>query len=179
MPRKSDIVRLNLRLTRDLYDRLVKSTQKNGTSLQTEVINRIEQTYGNHLPDGMVAAIKNAVMTTLVETGVKVLDVEVSQVTVTPPKSDDVGRPKSPIVKRSIVIAGHNTSVSLEDAFWKALQEIASGRNMTLSDIVATIDSERRHGNLSSAIRQFVLDHNRSAQNVGGHSAEPPVKKSA
>lgn len=69
---------------------------------------------------------------------------------------------KSPVVKRSIVIAGHKTSVSLEDAFWKGLKEIADERNMTLSDLVATIDSERRHGNLSSAIRLFVLDHYKS-----------------
>ena len=64
---------------------------------------------------------------------------------------------KSPVVKRSIVIAGHKTSVSLEDAFWKGLKEIASGRDMTLSDLVAAIDSERQHENLSSAIRLFVL----------------------
>jgi predicted DNA-binding ribbon-helix-helix protein len=56
------------------------------------------------------------------------------------------------------VIAGHKTSVSLEDAFWKGLKEIADARHMTLSDIVASIDSQRRHGNLSSAIRLFVLD---------------------
>jgi predicted DNA-binding ribbon-helix-helix protein len=59
------------------------------------------------------------------------------------------------------VIAGHKTSVSLEDAFWKGLKEIADARGMTLSDIVANIDSQRRHGNLSSAIRLFVLDHYR------------------
>ncbi len=70
---------------------------------------------------------------------------------------------KSPVVKRSIVIAGHKTSVSLEDAFWKGLKEIADQRNVTLSDLVANIDSQRRHGNLSSAIRLFVLDHYRSA----------------
>ncbi|HXF88958.1 MAG TPA: ribbon-helix-helix domain-containing protein [Xanthobacteraceae bacterium] len=69
---------------------------------------------------------------------------------------------KSPVVKRSIVIAGHKTSVSLEDAFWRSLKEIAARRNMTLSDLVASIDAERRHGNLSSAIRLFVLDHYRS-----------------
>ena len=69
---------------------------------------------------------------------------------------------KSPVVKRSIVIAGHKTSVSLEDAFWKCLKEIAGGRDVTLSDLVASIDSERRHGNLSSAIRLFVLDHYRT-----------------
>lgn len=70
---------------------------------------------------------------------------------------------KSPVVKRSIVIAGHKTSVSLEDAFWKGLKEIAGGRNVTLSDLVSTIDSDRRHGNLSSAIRLFVLDHYRQS----------------
>jgi predicted DNA-binding ribbon-helix-helix protein len=69
---------------------------------------------------------------------------------------------KSPVVKRSIVIAGHKTSVSLEDAFWKGLKEIAGMRDLTLSDLVSTIDSERRHGNLSSAIRLFVLDHYRA-----------------
>jgi predicted DNA-binding ribbon-helix-helix protein len=69
---------------------------------------------------------------------------------------------KSPVVKRSIVIAGHKTSVSLEDAFWKGLKEIAAGREMTLSDLVAAIDSERRHGNLSSAIRLFVLEYYRN-----------------
>ena len=68
---------------------------------------------------------------------------------------------KSPVVKRSIVIAGHKTSVSLEDAFWKSLKEIAGHRDVTMSDLVASIDSERRHGNLSSAIRLFVLDHYR------------------
>ena len=68
---------------------------------------------------------------------------------------------KSSVVKRSIVIAGHKTSVSLEDAFWRGLKEIAGRRDMTLSDLVAAIDSERRHGNLSSAIRLYVLDHYR------------------
>ena len=69
---------------------------------------------------------------------------------------------KSPVVKRSVVIASHKTSVSLEDAFWKGLKEIASGRDMTLSDLVAAIDSERQHGNLSSAIRLYVLDFYRN-----------------
>jgi len=77
---------------------------------------------------------------------------------------------KSPVVKRSIVIAGHKTSVSLEDAFWRGLKDIAGGRDMTLSDLVSTIDSDRRHGNLSSAIRLFVLDFYRSQ--VVGVSAE-------
>ena len=69
---------------------------------------------------------------------------------------------KSPVIKRSIVIAGHKTSVSLEDAFWKGLKEIADDRNVTLSDLVSSIDTDRQHGNLSSAIRLFVLDHYRN-----------------
>jgi predicted DNA-binding ribbon-helix-helix protein len=65
---------------------------------------------------------------------------------------------KSAVVKRSIVVAGHRTSVSLEDAFWKGLKEIAGGYHLGLSDLIARIDSDRQHGNLSSAIRLFVLD---------------------
>jgi predicted DNA-binding ribbon-helix-helix protein len=79
---------------------------------------------------------------------------------------------KSPVVKRSIVIAGHKTSVSLEDAFWKGLKEIAIGREMTLSDLVASIDTGRHHGNLSSAIRLFVLDHYRGQIGDGHHPPE-------
>ncbi|MBI4274374.1 MAG: ribbon-helix-helix domain-containing protein [Rhizobiales bacterium] len=72
---------------------------------------------------------------------------------------------KSPVVKRSIIVAGHKTSVSLEDAFWKGLKEIALRRSVTLSELVATIDSQRSFGNLSSAIRLFVLDHYRAQPN--------------
>ena len=72
---------------------------------------------------------------------------------------------KSPVVKRSIVIAGHKTSVSLEDAFWKGLKEIAGGRDMTLSDLVASVNGDRRQGNLSSALRLFVLEHYRAKAN--------------
>jgi predicted DNA-binding ribbon-helix-helix protein len=64
---------------------------------------------------------------------------------------------KSLISKRSIVIAGHKTSVSLEDAFWNSLKEIARERGMSLAELVAAIDSDRQHANLSSAIRLFVL----------------------
>jgi predicted DNA-binding ribbon-helix-helix protein len=74
---------------------------------------------------------------------------------------------KSPVVKRSIVIGGHKTSVSLEDAFWQGLKQIAAERDMTLSDLVATIDTDRRQGNLSSAIRLFVLDYYRARANPG------------
>jgi predicted DNA-binding ribbon-helix-helix protein len=68
------------------------------------------------------------------------------------------------VVKRSIVIAGHKTSVSLEDAFWDALKEIATVRSATLSEVVAGLDASRSQGNLSSAIRLFVLDHFRTAR---------------
>jgi predicted DNA-binding ribbon-helix-helix protein len=68
---------------------------------------------------------------------------------------------KSSVAKRSIVVAGHKTSVSLEDAFWKTLKEIADSRHQTLTDLVAAIDSGRQRGNLSSAIRLFVLDYYR------------------
>ncbi len=69
---------------------------------------------------------------------------------------------KSPVVKRSIVVAGHKTSVSLEEAFWNGMKEISGRRNMTLSELVGEIDGNRQQGNLSSAIRLFVLDHFRS-----------------
>ena len=81
---------------------------------------------------------------------------------------------KSPVIKRSIVIAGHKTSVSLEDAFWKALKDIAAGRDMTLSELVGAIDAERQHGNLSSAVRLFVLDYYQARTNGGGGSGNPP-----
>jgi predicted DNA-binding ribbon-helix-helix protein len=68
----------------------------------------------------------------------------------------------SPVVKRSIVVAGHKTSVSLEDEFWQGLKDIASDREMTLADLVGTIDTDRHNGNLSSAIRLFVLNHYRT-----------------
>lgn len=69
---------------------------------------------------------------------------------------------KSAVIKRSVVIAGHKTSISLEDPFWHGLKDIASSQNMTLSSMVGDIDTQRRQGNLSSAIRLFVLDRVRS-----------------
>jgi predicted DNA-binding ribbon-helix-helix protein len=65
---------------------------------------------------------------------------------------------KSAVVKRSVVISGRKTSVCLEDAFWTALKRIAHGREINLSDLISSIDNQRKHGNLSSAIRLFVLD---------------------
>ena len=69
---------------------------------------------------------------------------------------------KSPVVKRSVVVAGHKTSVSLEEAFWSSMKEISSLRDMTVSELVGEIDKSREQGNLSSAIRLFVLDYFRS-----------------
>jgi predicted DNA-binding ribbon-helix-helix protein len=69
---------------------------------------------------------------------------------------------KSSIVKRSVVIGGHKTSVSLEEPFWADLKQIAHTQHVTLSALVSRIDGEREQSNLSSAIRLFVLDHFRS-----------------
>jgi predicted DNA-binding ribbon-helix-helix protein len=68
---------------------------------------------------------------------------------------------KSLVIKHSVVIGAHKTSVSLEDAFWKSLQEIAGDHGETLSHLIAAIDADRQHNNLSSALRLFVLRHYR------------------
>jgi predicted DNA-binding ribbon-helix-helix protein len=68
-----------------------------------------------------------------------------------------VEKAMSPILKRSMVIAGHKTSVSVEDEFWDSLMEIAGERGMTLAAMIGAIDGGRKHANLSSAIRLFVL----------------------
>jgi predicted DNA-binding ribbon-helix-helix protein len=81
---------------------------------------------------------------------------------------------KSPVVKRSIVVAGHKTSVSLEEAFWNGMKEISALRNITLSELVGEIDGNRQQGNLSSAIRLFVLEHFRSRAGA----AAPPQAES-
>jgi len=69
---------------------------------------------------------------------------------------------KSLVVKRSIVLAGHKTSVSLEEPFWQSLKDIASKRRQSLSELVGSIDTERKFGNLSSAVRLFVLSGERA-----------------
>ena len=63
----------------------------------------------------------------------------------------------SRILKRSIMIAGHGTSVSLEPEFWEGLKELAHHRRITLAQLVAGLDAERQEGNLSSALRLAVL----------------------
>jgi predicted DNA-binding ribbon-helix-helix protein len=66
------------------------------------------------------------------------------------------------VVKRSIAIAGHRTSISLEEAFWRALKEIAVADGVSLAALVAKIDAERGEANLSSALRVFVLERARA-----------------
>ena len=79
------------------------------------------------------------------------------------------GHLRSLVTKRSLVVGGHKTSVSLEDAFWIELRSIAHNLGVHLSQLVGSIDSERQHSNLSSAIRLFVLDHYRQASGAGVH----------
>ena len=76
----------------------------------------------------------------------------------------------SRVVKRSLAIAGHRTSVSLEDAFWRRLQAIAVGRGLSVSALAAEIDAARGEANLSSAIRVHVLE----AATPAGISADTP-----
>jgi predicted DNA-binding ribbon-helix-helix protein len=73
------------------------------------------------------------------------------------------------VVKRSVSIAGHRTSISLEDAFWTELKAIAVKRAVPISALVAAIDAERASANLSSAIRVFVLS---TALAEGGQRAQ-------
>jgi len=74
---------------------------------------------------------------------------------------------KSLVVKRSVVIDQHKTSVSLEEAFWSDLKKIARAQEATVSKLVTQIDGARQQGNLSSAIRLFVLEHIRTNTKIG------------
>lgn len=67
------------------------------------------------------------------------------------------------VVKRSVMIAGHRTSISLEQPFWDALREIADMRDMSVAGLIAEVDTARGDSNLSSAIRVFALEHFRRA----------------
>ena len=84
---------------------------------------------------------------------------------------------KSLITKRSIVIAGHRTSVSVEDAFWESLKEIAKQRHEGLAQLVGSIDADRQHANLSSAIRLYVLGFYRD-QHQRGAVIDPSITQS-
>jgi predicted DNA-binding ribbon-helix-helix protein len=69
---------------------------------------------------------------------------------------------KSPVIKRTVYIDGRKTGVSIEDAFWSTLKEIAHAQGATVSQTVTEIDKLRQGGTLSGAIRLFVLDRVRS-----------------
>lgn len=83
---------------------------------------------------------------------------------------------KSPVVKRSVMIADHRTSVSLEAAFWQALKDIAAEQRLTVGGLIEVIDTHRRQSNLSSAIRVFVLDHycRLARSRTGSETPSPP-----
>jgi predicted DNA-binding ribbon-helix-helix protein len=66
--------------------------------------------------------------------------------------------PNAGVIKRSLVIAGHRTSISLEEAFWRGLKTLAKKRAQSINALVAEIDANRGRANLSSAIRVFVFE---------------------
>ena len=82
---------------------------------------------------------------------------------------------KSKVLKRSVVINGHKTSISLEEDFWTALGAIAATQNASISEVVTVIDRDRKHDNLSSAIRLYVLDYYRQ---LAGNERAPELVKS-
>ncbi len=83
------------------------------------------------------------------------------------------------IKKRSVVLAGHRTSISLEEEFWAALRVVATARCLSVNALVAAIDAARSTatpGNLSSALRLFVLDcYRRGELPAENPVAEPPI----
>jgi predicted DNA-binding ribbon-helix-helix protein len=80
------------------------------------------------------------------------------------------------IIKRSVSIAGHRTSVSLEEPFWEALREAAEGSGVSVQSLIGRIDADRGEQNLSSAIRVFVLDavRHRGSGSDESSSQSPP-----
>jgi predicted DNA-binding ribbon-helix-helix protein len=75
-------------------------------------------------------------------------------------------------VKRSVLVAGHKTSISLEEAFWTGLKQIADSQKIPIQEMVSRIDGQREQGNLSSAVRLFVLEHYRSRARTIGVATE-------
>ena len=76
---------------------------------------------------------------------------------------------ESKLRKRSVIIQGRKTSISLEDEFWEGIKEIATARGQTITQLVNAIDAQSDGHNLSSAIRVFVMTHFRSTR------ATPPA----
>ena len=93
-----------------------------------------------------------------------------------------IGRPRSAarpgsaqptdLSKHSLVVAGHRTSISLERAFWTALQDIARERHVSIASLVASVDAARHNANLSSALRVFVLEETSRRGEASGHSPD-------
>jgi predicted DNA-binding ribbon-helix-helix protein len=75
------------------------------------------------------------------------------------PASGVLVRPDNGVVKRSLVVAGHRTSISLEEAFWRELKELAGKRAQSINALVAEIDASRGRANLSSAIRVYLFEN--------------------
>jgi predicted DNA-binding ribbon-helix-helix protein len=69
---------------------------------------------------------------------------------------------KPVVYKRSVIIGGHKTSISLEEAFWREIRDIAAARGITVSALLREIDERRQTANLSSAIRVYVLEYVRA-----------------
>jgi predicted DNA-binding ribbon-helix-helix protein len=177
MARKpTDEVQLKLRFSEALRKKLDRAADQGERSLNAEIIHRLEHSFTDEAD--LTVEIKSlSAKLGKVEAEMESFKRDLFdrwQRGQSPGGEQTDGSEGLPVVERSIVIAGHKTSVSLEDAFWKGLKEIAGGRDMTLSELVATIDSECSHGNLAAAIRLFVLDHYRRI-----NSAEPPIKKRA
>ena len=80
---------------------------------------------------------------------------------------------QSSVVKRSVVVGKHKTCVSLEDEFWMGLKEIAASRRTTCSALLGELNEHRQSGNLSSAVRQFVLQHYQERAQQSEHAASP------
>ena len=76
---------------------------------------------------------------------------------------------KSNIAKRSVVIGGHKTSVSLEEPFWQCVREITHARAISVSELLQEIDRDRQESNLSSAVRVFVLEQARRRAETVAH----------
>ncbi len=83
------------------------------------------------------------------------------------------GHLNSRVVKRSLMVGDHRTSVSLEDVFWNELRAISQERHVYLSQLVDEIDSNRAHANLSSAIRLFVFENRCNLTGRAHHENEP------
>ena len=83
------------------------------------------------------------------------------------PEAEASGPPGAAVRKRSVTIAGHRTSFSLEEAFWQALKDQARAEALSLAALIEKIDRDRRT-NLSSAVRVYLLERARDARKRGG-----------